>query len=159
MVHWHRTTILTKTKTNKTKQNATEWDRLICIRGGEGGEIPPPRALLRCRWKKILFVPEATTPPPPQPHPRFPGKEVVPVRIHVSISRLTWTYTCKNFNLTFALISNEWKKYNTVNIIVMRVIYLRLSKKHVMYKVGYHGNDQEMKVKMSVFVKYGIVPV
>ena len=28
-----------------------------------------------------------------------------------------------------------------------------------MYKVRYHGNDQETKVKIAVFVKYGIVPV
>ena len=32
-------------------------------------------------------------------------------------------------------------------------------KKHVMYKVRCHGNDQEMEVKIAVFVKYGIVPV
>ena len=28
-----------------------------------------------------------------------------------------------------------------------------------MYKVRCHGNNQDMEVKIAVFVKYGIVPV
>ena len=39
------------------------------------------------------------------------------------------------------------------------VLFSHGLKKYVMYIVRNRGNDQEMKVKIAVFIKYGIVPV